>query len=215
MTDRPLVFVDTETTCLGYHARPWEIAVIRREPDGTETESVFQVSYGIHNLPAGTEPMALHIGGWLLRGAPCSDYLEELAEAEDVAVFKNSEEPIAKAVHDLLRDQPVLVGVGVHFDAAVLGRMFRRHNLPDEPWHYAILDLKAASWGSVNSCLAGGFVTPPLTEAVRLPLSSERLAAACGVAPPTKEERHTALGDARWAERWYDALIPVLPEASR
>ena len=28
----------------------------------------------------------------------------------------------------------------------------------------------------------------------------------CGVKPPTPTQQHTALADARWAMRWYDAL---------
>jgi hypothetical protein len=30
---------------------------------------------------------------------------------------------------------------------------------------------------------------------------------ACGVKPPTEQERHTALGDTRWAMRLYDAVV--------
>ena len=36
--------------------------------------------------------------------------------------------------------------------------------------------------------------------------SRAQLAAAIGVPPAAAAERHTALGDARWAARWFDAL---------
>lgn len=202
-----ICFVDTETTCLGHRARPWEIAVIRREPNGDEETWVVQVQYELNGLPPGTSPQALYIGGWLSRGVAGSDYIWRLGD-DIVARAYGHEEAAAHAVHRLFRNDPILVGVGVHFDAAVLSAMFLRHELPEEPWHYAIVDLKAASWGAINDSIAhmGEAAPAGLTELTAVPLRSEPLAAAGGVEPPTEEERHTALGDARWAARWYDAL---------
>lgn len=195
MTTRPICFIDTETTCLGPHARPWEIAVIRRDPDGGQTEHLAQVAYRLQTLPAHTDPKALHLAGWLFRGADGQyDYLESLNIAE--ARRYDTEEDAARWLSRLLADEPILVGVGVHFDAAVLGAMFIRHGLEPEPWHYGILDLKAATWGALSD----------RAQVVPLPLRSETLAAELDVVPPASEERHTALGDARWAARWFDAL---------
>lgn len=46
-------------------------------------------------------------------------------------------------------------------------------------------------------------VTPSVTIP---PWRSDDLSRTCGVEPPSDDERHTALGDARWALRWYDAM---------
>jgi hypothetical protein len=40
-----------------------------------------------------------------------------------------------------------------------------------------------------------------------LPWDSDALSRLCGVDPPGEVERHTALGDARWAMRLYDAIV--------
>lgn len=196
---RPIVFVDTETTALGHLARPWEIALIHRYPAAesggrpADTEHVLHVT---DELPAGTSPRALDLNGYQLRCGLSADVEDYVAGAEW---------RIAHIAHEHLVDA-VLVGVGVHFDAAVLSAMFRRHGLPEEPWHYAIVDLKAATWGALVEGHVGGIHTEASTEAEQLPMSSDRLAAALGVTPATGAERHTALGDARWAARWFDAL---------
>lgn len=208
-----IVFLDTETTCLGSRARPWEIAVIRREllpiPDGRPqtsiAEVVLHVEYDVPTLPPGTTAKALEVGRWLARGAPGATYLDEV-NADGVNVSAGSEAEVALELAGLFGDEPLLVGVGVHFDAAVLGSMFLRHRLPEEPWHYGLVDLKAATWGYLRYLSRVAVLTEDERAALALPLSSERLSRAVGIDPPTGEERHTALGDARWAARWYDAL---------
>ena len=190
MTGRPIVFVDTETNTLGHLARPWEIALVRRDTDG-EHELLWQVE---DPLPAGTDPEALLINGYYFRhGVIDVEAGQELGP----------EWLVANRVHEQLRDV-VLIGVGVHFDAAVLSAMFRRHGLPEQPWHYAIVDLKAATWGDAQAAHQSGV---HVASSVRqLPMQSEQLAAWIGARPPADDERHTALGDVRWAARWYDAL---------
>jgi DNA polymerase III epsilon subunit-like protein len=202
-THHPIVFVDTETTALGHLARPWEIAVIRREPGGRESTTVLHVQYTLATLPEGTTPQALHVGGWLVRGTEEATYLTEVNE-DGVNVHASPDEPdVAMALYELLEGDPIMVGVGVHFDAAVLSSMFRRCGMPDEPWHYGLVELKSAGWAR----LAG--LTEPTDRqkaALYLPMRSERIAAALDVEPPDDDERHTALGDAGWARRWFDRL---------
>lgn len=214
MTNRPIVFVDTETTSLGQAACPWEIAVIRRETrpgpiarpvvETTVDRWVLQVEYDFPTLPPGTTGRALSVGGWLERGAPGSTYLDGL-NRDGVNVERSDEVDVAARLVELFRDEPILVGVGVHFDAAVLSRMFARHGMAEEPWHYSIVDLKSATWGFFRG-RAVDIASPVLDEQAPLPVRSEKLAAALCVAPPSDAERHTALGDARWAVRWFDAL---------
>lgn len=45
-----------------------------------------------------------------------------------------------------------------------------------------------------------------VADEIGLPWKSDDLSRACGVEPPTEDERHTALGDARWVMRLYDAI---------
>jgi hypothetical protein len=193
----PIVFVDTETNTLGHLARPREIAVIRRyAPTGAgdrpaDTEHVWHVE---DPLPPGTNPAALALNGYYHR---CG------AHPAGVAYALAPEWSVARAVHEQLLGA-VMVGVGIHFDAAVLAAMFRRYGLPEEPWHYAIVDLKAVTFGYAQAGYRCGEPVP--AELRQLPMKSELLAGWLKVELPTEDERHTALGDARWAARWYDAL---------
>lgn len=215
MSRHPIVFIDTETTSLGLAAHPWEIAVIRRETKGgpvarpalvtTNDTWVLQVDYDFRTLPAGTAAQALSVGGWLERGAHGSTYLDEV-NRDGVNVERGDEMQVATRLAELLRDEPILVGVGVHFDAAVLSRMFARHGLAEEPWHYSIVDLKSATWGFYRG-RAVDMTSDVIVSQAPLPVRSEKLAAALCVAPPSDAERHTALGDARWAARWFDRLV--------
>lgn len=206
MTVRPICFVDVESTALGAKAVAWEVAIVRREVDGTVHQGVLQQAFTLWTLPEGTEPQALDVGGWLRRGQDNSSYLADLPESVRI-LRTESEETFARQVHGWLHDEPLLVGVGVAFDAAVLSSMFLRHDLPEQPWHYGIVDLKAATWGNLlGQDTVNGLGGVPVPEDLALPMHSERLAAALGVEPCAPEERHTALGDARWAARWYDAL---------
>lgn len=231
--DRPtkLAFVDTETTGLNHLSRPWEIAVILRETaqieatslasefhqliagEVAETEYVWHVRYSQSSLPEGSEPGALEIGGWHDRGHGIlsAEYLERTYETEGVLTGAGPEFAIARRVHEALQGA-TLVGIGVHYDAEVLGRMFLRHGLEWHPWHYGIYDLKAATHGYLRgqrqyaASQGHGSELYPLSEFDQVPVKSERIAEYLGVKPPTDEERHTALGDARWAARWWDAL---------
>lgn len=217
--DRPrkIAFIDTETTGLSHLNRAWEIAVILRETDQidtsvlseaeprqvpgevAETEHLFQVEYRPSTLPDGTEPQALEIGGWRERGfsLPGMNYRESLVD-QGVLTAYGPEWTIARSVNRLLKGA-TLVGVGTHYDAETLGRMFLRHGLDWQPWHYDIQDCKTLTRGYLRARNDAG-------HDYDIWGSSEQLAAAIGVEPPSDEERHTALGDARWARRWFDAL---------
>lgn len=93
-----------------------------------------------------------------------------------------------------------LVGAVPNFDAEALARLLRAEGyLPS--WHYHLIDVEAMAVGWLFGTYPNGaaLVGEP-------PWKSDDLARACGVEPPTDDERHTALGDTRWAMRWYDAM---------
>lgn len=203
---RPIVFVDTETTGLSASARPWEVAVIRRERDGAQREYVAQIAYDLAGMAQmHASEQALAVGGWLTRGAPGTTYLGE--DGKQRSFRWRDERQTAMDLRKFFVDEPVLIGVDVHFDARILEGLFSRGGTGSVSWHYALVDLKAATWGHLlgqdaHNDLAG----VPMPTELHLPLRSEELSRALGVEPPAGDERHTALGDARWAARWYDAL---------
>ena len=58
-------------------------------------------------------------------------------------------------------------------------------------WHYHLVDVEALAAGKLG-------IAPPW--------KSDELSAALGVTI-TEDDRHTALGDAKWAMRIYDAVM--------
>jgi hypothetical protein len=83
-----------------------------------------------------------------------------------------------------------LAGNVVSFDEERLRKLLRANGRVPS-WHYHLVDVEAL--------VAGRLQVPP-------PWNSRELAEAIGVDMPTDEERHTALGDAKWAMRLYDAV---------
>lgn len=260
MTDHPIVFLDTETNGLHADRRPWEIAWIRRETDGTETERCIQIA-DVDNTNA--ELKGLQVGRFHERwkGGPkvvATLTVESMNWNLGLGGVRGAETNLLEfdAAHLLERVTrgAIIVGAVPNFDTEVLAAMLRRHKLCPS-WHYQLVDVEtlAAGWLAANSAL-----TPPsdsLTEKrtqryekeqqlrdaykdgnfekiqasekavcdaqdaesreweksaaefVAPPWRSDDLSRACGVEPPTEEERHTALGDARWVKRWYDHIM--------
>ena len=191
--DRKLIFLDIEATSLDIlTARPWEIAMIERWPDGAERATTIMVS---DVDVSGADPEALRVGRFEDRHTPeASAYwlTEELA-ALWVARRTAASESLGR---------PVLVGSAVgSYDAPVLAAMLARHGYTPEWWHHPI-DL--VTWTQAREA-HGPFETVSLRVDGSYDLSRR-----VGVAPPAGEARHTAMGDALWARAWWDAVKGVI-----
>ena len=127
---RPLISVDTETT--GTDARVhevWELAAVRRDPNGTESEFSCQLSINLSQA----DPKALEIGGWDER------YLPGLVV------------PKREAITNLIEfaDDGVLAGLNISFDVNFLSRL-----IPvglEAGWHYSPLDIKSFAAGALGA----------------------------------------------------------------
>lgn len=185
----PLIFVDTETTHQqATIARPWEIAMIRRDPDGT-TSTIHLMVAGVDLTNA--QPEALAVGRFEERYSMSSTavWVDE-ASAADVLERFCAPSPVTGApVH--------LIGSNPSYDQTVLERLMHRQDR-QIPWHYRSIDLWTLTLGA--AALAG-------SDPVRLRDRSYELSEFCGAERPTAAERHTALGDAQWTLRWWDALM--------
>ena len=134
MSTVPLCFIDTETTSLRRPWMPagrrvWDVAAIRREPDGATTE--YQ-----HFLPAdaidlgNADPFALNIGGfwdrWRDTGAwGCIDALDEMTVGAH------------------------LVGAVPSFDEESLAHLFHEHGHSPR-WHYHLIDVENLAAGALG-----------------------------------------------------------------
>lgn len=194
-----LVFLDTETTGLHHDRRPWEIALIRREPNGYTSE--LQIYVKDVDLSAA-ELIGLNVGHFyenhpLFRtdhAVPPHSEREELGPG----VRLTTEAKAAVIVERMTRGATI-VGAVPSFDTECLAAMLRRHKLC-AAWHYHLIDVEAVALGYLHR--AG----PYPRKLLDLPIKSDALSELCGVQPPSDEERHTAIGDARWVQRWYDTL---------
>ncbi|MGI5223255.1 3'-5' exonuclease [Nocardia sp. CA-290969] len=187
----PIVFIDTETTHLHPDLRrPWEIAMIRRPALRAEDRITILID-DVDLSDADPESLAIgrfderHISSSQL-GAGARPPRETIVMPENVA---------AEYVYEWTRGAH-LVGIVPDFDALTLDRMLRRHGLLPR-WYYHLIDAEtlAAGW------LLGRGHLPQ-----ELPWQSEAVSRACGVEPPSEDERHTAMGDALWAQRLYDRI---------
>lgn len=108
-----------------------------------------------------------------------------------------------------------LVGAVVSFDEERLRRLLRaNHACPG--WHYHLIDVEALAVGAVGErarlvqahpeCFGNIEITPLLD----LPWDSRELSRAVGV-DPDQFDKHTALGDARWAKAIYEACTGGQP----
>lgn len=88
-----------------------------------------------------------------------------------------------------------LVGAVVSFDEERLRKLLRANGACPE-WHYHLIDVEALMVGYL-AC-EGGSLSPPW--------KSESLSLSIGV-NPEDFDRHTALGDARWAKAIYEKVM--------
>jgi DNA polymerase III epsilon subunit-like protein len=193
-----LCFIDTETTSLRHDRRAWEIGIIARDENGTETEHHWLVDDDDLDL-GNADPKSLAIGRFYER------HPFGIAERTENTAFATVEYTVMFEVERITRGAH-LVGAVVSFDADVLGQRMRAHGVCPS-WHYHLIDVEALAVGAtVHAAARDGFGRELAGSITALPWKSEALSRALGV-EPDEFDRHTALGDARWAMAIYDAVM--------
>jgi hypothetical protein len=196
----PLVFVDCETDGVHSTRKPWEIAMIRRDERG-ERETSFFVEIDLSTA----DPFGLKVGRFYGRH-PHGRFLSGATESYDPGDLSPMATPVAAEWVARWTHGAHLVGAVPNFDAEMLDRLLRDHRLI-LTWHYHLIDIEAMAVGYLAGLRAAAAGENGLdADLPSLPWDSDDLSRACGVEPPGEEERHTALGDARWAMRLYDAI---------
>lgn len=176
-----LCFVDTETTGLDPDRHEiWEVACIVRDAAG-DTEFVWQLPVDLGRA----EPTALRISRYHQRATQWREWDLDAPEdrAQALRFFAREFAPLTRGAH--------LVGAVISFDEERLRRLLMANGGCPE-WHYHLVDVEAL--------VAGKHGLEP-------PWDSDKLAELESVRPISDDDRHTALGDARWARDLYDAVM--------
>lgn len=191
----PLAFVDTETTGLDPEQHEvWEVGLILRDNEGVEVEYLWQLPVDLGRA----EAMALKVGDFYGRRWPDGIGRENVRVAmtgrweRGLAKSRLSEHQVPEFAQLFaeLTHGAHLVGAVPSFDDAFLKRLLRA-NGACPGWSYHLVDVEA---------LAAGIVQQPP------PWDSSDLSRWVGV-DPDEFEKHTALGDARWAKAIFDAVM--------
>jgi DNA polymerase III epsilon subunit-like protein len=179
-----IAFVDIETTGLDPdHHEIWEAAVVLYD---TTTRAVTEEK--VWQLPVDlgrADPVALSIGRFHERRRPSNALVQHRSFARHFA-------ELTRGAH--------LAGAVVSFDEERLRRTLKANGACPE-WHYHLIDVEALAVG----CLAARGQGP------MIPWRSDDLSYALGV-EISDDDRHTALGDARWALRLYEAVTTPVQE---
>lgn len=213
----PICFVDTETDSLAPWRRPWDIAVIRQEPDGTEhtlqlfVEIPLSETPDLFGLKVGRFWERHPVGQWLASG-PGLNVMKDVSAypcADKHTLRAFDDEPTSEGLY-VTREQAArlvarwthgchIVGAVPNFDAEVFTQLLREQHLI-AGHHYHLVDVETLVVGYLHGVMAANGGS---TVAAQLPWDSEALSRAVDVQPASEDERHTALGDARWAQRLW------------
>lgn len=191
-----LCFLDTETTGTGPNRLAYEVAMIRREEDGAETEVSFFVDVDL----AGADPKALEVGRFYERhpyGRYLSGRVKEAPTADPVVTlpFVRPGEPEfhrpawAAEIVARLTYGAHIVGAVPSFDSEMLAALLRSHRLVPA-WHHRLVCVESVTSGHLHRYVGG----------------LRRCAEALGIEVPVDGE-HTALGDARIARDIWDRVM--------
>jgi DNA polymerase III epsilon subunit-like protein len=210
-----ICFVDCETTGLDpdRHAI-WEVALIT--PDGNEHVWQFPVD------EMAADPFALNIGRYWDRRWGTDNEVKPWDAVYDAHTPKSRRKNFpdeGRAIRPGLdwcrhfRDLTAgchLAGAVVSFDEERLRRLLHRNEILHR-WHYHLVDVEALAVGylagsSAYGKSAAGSKQAEVWPVIAPPWKSDDLSGLLGISV-SDEDRHTALGDARWARALYNAVM--------
>jgi len=207
-----LAFIDTETTSLRHDRRAWEVGIVARTADGTETEHRWFVRRDDLDL-GNADLMSLKVGRFHERHPRTWDDRCPVLSGSPGLAYKEAD--VLARVEEVTRGAH-LVGAVVSFDADVLGQRMRANGICPS-WHYHLIDVEALAVGYFSAHAAvldrrepGELPGPERAAELRRltspPWKSDDLSGLLGISV-SDEDRHTALGDAKWARALYNAVM--------
>ncbi len=201
MTD--IVFLDTETLGVHIDAPIWELAAIRRDTDGAETQLHMFIQH--HPRPWIDDPKFPDS----FKDDYRARYDERSSWSDDEAAWR---------LEEFMSGRPHVVGAVPNFDTERIAHQILRPNKIQEPWHYHLIDVENLAVGRLHAQLElieAMTSTVPLKvagpehllrELLKPPWESDNLSRVVGV-DPDQFDRHTAMGDVLWVRAQYDAVM--------
>lgn len=131
---KPLIFLDTETCGLGVTDPIWEVAVIRRDDEGTSSRTVFQVR---HNPKA-----ALELPEWF-RADHDARYVfkDALKRTEAAELLRGLLAPNSEG-------KAVIVGAAPDFDVTRISRQLLDDLPSGDLWDHHLIDVTTLAIGA-------------------------------------------------------------------
>lgn len=213
----PLIFLDCETTGLDPARHEiWEVAaIVRDDATGTRTEHVWQLPVDLGRA----DVIALNIGRFHeRRWGEWQTYHPQTGTETRQEFLGKAPSTWDPREMDVWCDEFMrltwgahLVGAVVSFDADRLDRLLRLYGACPG-WHYHLIDVEAlavgflAGWDSRARKDDDSILGDGRSLDGTLPWDSSLVSQSVGV-HPDQFDKHTALGDARWAEALYDAVM--------
>lgn len=192
---QPIAWLDTETTSLREPWMPagrrmWEVAVIRRDPGGSE-RAFWSLISDVDLRDA--DAFALSIGKFDERW---TDQEGVRGGTSEVPMMCLPEQMVVQRLIDLTAGCHI-VGSNPAFDMLNITHAAYRLGLRQPSWHYHPVDV---------SEVGVGFLAEQL-DLSKIRWKSDVLAASAGLKDPGAA-RHTAYGDVRWTMDWWDLMLP-------
>lgn len=133
-----LIFLDTETTGLSLYADIWELAAIRREPDGTETELHLFIEHD---------------------RAKCARLPDSFRE-DHYSRYRDHMEVDRTSARGRIRefigaDRPHIVGAVPNFDTERLAKMYRDVGSAVPEWHHRLRCVETLTAGYLRRDVGG------------------------------------------------------------
>lgn len=205
-----IVFVDTETTGLDPLLHEvWEIALIERREDGDYPTHLFVKPQHLETADAN----ALQVNRFYERTHDFADAPSD-KPGQQWSGIRTAARKIAR-----ITTGAVLVGSNPAYDALMLNKLLRSQKMAPA-WHYRPICVATMAYGYLHGTVAEHNVgvedgvykdahgpAAVEAEAQHPAFSSRGLSLACGIDPPVGDAAHTAMADADWVRRWYDALV--------